>query len=366
MKTINEMIKISIIMPCYNVAQYIERSVNSILSQNFEGHEIIIVNDGSTDNLLDVCRQWENLTNFIILSTKNQGVSQARNAGLAIARGEYVFFCDPDDYIYPDMLPFVFNAVYRWGADAIHFGYRTTHEDEGGFTYVSTEIPKVYVGNDVIRHEYMPMFLGITQDDIDTWISADHLWGHRKQFASVWRFLFKRKVLTDNQIKFYKDVKLSEDKLFVICFMCYAQSIVTINDVCYHYFIRKKGGMTSLLADGTNLATEKVNLVLCRGRIRQLYMDVHNEDIFNCYIGSLVFSCLELIVKLSDIPFMRSLSAYYRYRKLDDVERGIRTIKVSHLPMKLKIPILMLKCHCDLLIMTGVRTAKMIGIKVRL
>ncbi|MDE6152115.1 MAG: glycosyltransferase [Prevotella sp.] len=92
MKTTTEVIKISIILPCYNVAQYIERSINSILSQNFDGYEIIIVNDGSTDNLLDICRQWELLPNFTVLSTANQGVSQARNEGLAIARGEYVFF----------------------------------------------------------------------------------------------------------------------------------------------------------------------------------------------------------------------------------------------------------------------------------
>ncbi len=265
------------------------------------------------------------------------------------------------------MLSLTFSAARgRGGADAVHFGYRTTHEDQGGFTYVSTEIPKVYVGNDVIRHEYMPMFFGITQSDIDTWVNADHMWTHRKQFASSWRFLFKRSVLTDNHILFYQDVKLSEDRLFIVNFMCYAQSIVAINDTCYHYFIRKKGCMSSLLSDGIGLATEKANLALYRGRIRHLYMKVHNEDIFDCYIGTLVFSCLELIVKLSDVSLIKSLSAYYTYRKLDDVKVAIREIRIDHLPMKLKFPMLLLKCHCDLLLMIGVRVAKMTGLKVGL
>ena len=75
--------KISIILPCYQVAQYIERCINSILTQDFPNYEVIIINDGSPDNLLQICKQWEGLPNFTILSFPNQGLSQARNEGLA-------------------------------------------------------------------------------------------------------------------------------------------------------------------------------------------------------------------------------------------------------------------------------------------
>lgn len=84
--------KISIILPCYKVAQYIERCINSILTQDFPNYEVIIINDGSPDNLLQICKQWEGLSNFTILSFPNQGLSQARNEGLAVAQGEYVYF----------------------------------------------------------------------------------------------------------------------------------------------------------------------------------------------------------------------------------------------------------------------------------
>ena len=83
--------KISIILPCYKVAQYIERCINSILTQDFPNYEVIIINDGSPDNLLQICKQWEGLSNFTILSFPNQGLSQARNEGLAVAQGEYVY-----------------------------------------------------------------------------------------------------------------------------------------------------------------------------------------------------------------------------------------------------------------------------------
>lgn len=104
---------ISIILPCYNVAQYIERAVNSILQQDFTDYEVIIVNDGSPDNLLKVCEKWVGKSNFTIVTTPNQGLSQARNEGLERAKGEYVYFMDPDDYINPGMFGEVMKNVMK-------------------------------------------------------------------------------------------------------------------------------------------------------------------------------------------------------------------------------------------------------------
>lgn len=83
---------VSIILPCYNVAQYIERAIDSILLQNFKDYEIIIIDDGSTDELLQVCNDKILIKGEIkLLSFKNQGISQARNEGLKVAQGEYTF-----------------------------------------------------------------------------------------------------------------------------------------------------------------------------------------------------------------------------------------------------------------------------------
>ena len=101
---------VSIILPCYNVSQYIERAIDSILIQDIKDYEIIIINDGSTDNLLQKCDDlgYTEKGYIKILSFKNQGLSQARNEGLKIAQGEYVYFFDPDDYINQGMLSKVY------------------------------------------------------------------------------------------------------------------------------------------------------------------------------------------------------------------------------------------------------------------
>lgn len=355
------MIAISIILPCYNVAQYIERSLNSILQQNFSNYEVIIINDGSTDNLLEICHKYLDNKKISIYTFQNQGLSQARNEGLLLARGEYVYFFDPDDYINPGMFSTVYNKAKEGNYDAVHFGFQTIYEDQGGIHYDTAEKPYVYKGNEIIRKEYMPKFLGTTQDDINTWINSDYLWKERKQFSSVWRFLYKRSVLIENNVFFYPGVKLFEDKLFNACFFCYAQSIATMNEVFYNYFIREKGLLSSSLSNHKALVDDKINGIVQRSKVRKLYKDIHNEDIFNCYIGTIVFNALELIMKLTDLPLSKSWILYKKYIILEDVKHGIRKIEINKLPFKIKVPIYLLKFHCDWLVILVVKIIKKIG-----
>lgn len=170
---------VSIILPCYNVSQYIERAIDSILIQDFKDYEIIIINDGSTDNLLQKCDDlgYTEKGYIKILSFKNQGLSQARNEGLKIAQGEYVYFFDPDDYINQGMLSKVYLKAKEGNYDAVHFGFQTIYEDQGGIHYDKAESPYVYQTNDEIIHNYLPRFLGITQDNINSFVDLNHLCG---------------------------------------------------------------------------------------------------------------------------------------------------------------------------------------------
>ena len=93
--------KISIIIPVYNAEKYLKCCLDSILNQSYKNLEIIIINDGSTDNSLKVIEEYKKNDNRIILiSQKNQGVSKSRNNGLELATGDYIMFIDPDDWIH--------------------------------------------------------------------------------------------------------------------------------------------------------------------------------------------------------------------------------------------------------------------------
>ena len=93
---------VSIVLPCYNVSRFLEKNIKSLLNQTYKNLEIIYVNDGSKDDTLEVLNKFAKLDERIIVVDKvNGGVSSARNAGLERASGEYITFCDPDDYVSP-------------------------------------------------------------------------------------------------------------------------------------------------------------------------------------------------------------------------------------------------------------------------
>ena len=109
--------KISIIVPVYNVEEYIHRCIDSILAQTFTDFELILVNDGSHDQCGKICDEYaENDSRIKVIHKKNGGLSDARNAGLEIAQGEYIGFVDSDDYIEHDMYEKLIEACKEYNS----------------------------------------------------------------------------------------------------------------------------------------------------------------------------------------------------------------------------------------------------------
>ena len=112
------MSKISIIIPMYNAEKYIARCLESVINQSFNDIEIIIVNDGSTDKSLEICRKYAEVDErIVILNKENNGVSVARNQGMNVATGEYVMFVDSDDWIDESMCQDLYKRISECNAD---------------------------------------------------------------------------------------------------------------------------------------------------------------------------------------------------------------------------------------------------------
>lgn len=353
---------ISIILPCYNVAQYIDRAVDSILLQDFTDYEVIIVNDGSPDNLLEVCKKWGGKSNFTVMTTPNQGLSQARNEGLERAQGEYVYFMDPDDYINPGMFSEVMKKCHEGNYDAVHFGFQTIYEDQGGIHYDKFETPHVYTSNQEIIKEYFPKFIGFGQDHIDHWKEGD-IWS-KNEFSGVWRFFFKRSVLMENHVRFRKGITTFEDRLFDSLFFLYANSIATMDKVYYNYIIKSKGLLTSSINNNEKLLEDKINGVTERALLRSLYLKERKIDIFPYYNGTIVLSALEIIVRGAELPIFTCIKATKKYLALKDVKEAFRLTNLSGLSAKLKFPALMIKCRMMPLVVILIHLSRMFNVKL--
>ena len=122
--------KLSIIIPVFKVEQYLEKCINSILSQTYKNFELILVDDGSPDNSPQICDEYAKKDDRIIVIHKaNGGVSSARNAGIDIATGKYIGFVDPDDYIENNMYELMMNKIEEYQANIVICGYDYINEN---------------------------------------------------------------------------------------------------------------------------------------------------------------------------------------------------------------------------------------------
>ncbi|WP_221388195.1 glycosyltransferase family 2 protein [Clostridium perfringens] len=122
--------KVSIIIPIYNVSRYLEDCINSVINQTYKNLEIILVNDGSSDNSLEICNNFKKKDSRIILINKeNGGLSSARNSGIDKATGKYLYFLDGDDFLELDAIEFVMNLIKNNNADIASFGYYYYYKD---------------------------------------------------------------------------------------------------------------------------------------------------------------------------------------------------------------------------------------------
>lgn len=205
--------KISIIVPVYNVEKYISKCCNSVLCQNYKNFELILINDGSTDNSAKICDDIALKDKRVIVrNTHNQGVSAARNLGLEIAQGSYIMFIDADDWMEDDALDRIIQERKN-DVDLMVFGsYR-----EYGTTSKKTQVVPFYGATKSI----LKMMGEIPDPD--------------SVLCSVWNKVYKSEIVKTRGIKFDNDVCFGEDLLFNLKYLAYSNTVQCAPIYTYHY-----------------------------------------------------------------------------------------------------------------------------------
>ncbi|MBR8702625.1 glycosyltransferase family 2 protein [Porphyromonas levii] len=144
---------LSIIVPVYNVEKYLNECVDSILGQDFTDFELILVDDGSPDNCPAICDEYAEKDNrVIVIHKENGGLSSARNAGIDICKGEYIWFIDSDDYIYPGSFAAIADTLLKHSVDCLKIGTAELNEDTGKIRPRRTpQLTEIYSGLDLYR-----------------------------------------------------------------------------------------------------------------------------------------------------------------------------------------------------------------------
>lgn len=216
------MTKVSVIVPVYNVAKFLPQCMASLINQTLTDMEIICINDGSTDNSLDILNSYAKKDNrIIIIDKENSGVSAARNDGLDMANGEYVMFLDSDDYFTsPESCRKAYDAVKNSNSDIGIFGFYNLVED----TKMNPSYRTV---------KLKQMISGETEIDYYTFQS------------SIWDKIYRLSFLRKNNIKFVEGLKTAEDVIF--CFMTKFANpkYFLFDEILYVYRTDREGSVTT-------------------------------------------------------------------------------------------------------------------------
>ncbi len=217
---------ISIIIPVYNVSQYLNECIQSVINQSYQNFECILIDDGSSDGSEIICDQWTQHDNRIrVIHQPNQGVSKARNKGIAEAQGEYIAFIDSDDWIDSNYLNTLLRPIEESNVDLVVCGLQQHYSNETFKNY-----------------SYKTGIIHIERQDTKAFTDINKKF---LLFGPVIK-LYKRTIIQTHNIHFPPEYTYGEDLLFNYNYLEYVKAIYIIDQCLYHYRIIGNGTLSSI------------------------------------------------------------------------------------------------------------------------
>ena len=215
-------ILLSIVIPCYNTAHFIVQTIEMLLHQDLYNCELILVNDGSTDDTLSILQKYVAQPNIIVINQPNQGVSVARNVGLAQASGKYVYFLDSDDTLTEGSLNHYKQTLAAHPDCQLYaFGYETRHNGTLGKKYVFPHLDDKEIYGRILTQNFLS----------------------KKFCIHICSSIYERQFLIDNQLCFQPGVTIGEDVLFLLQTMLQVGKAYYSQRICFVYQIRDDSAM---------------------------------------------------------------------------------------------------------------------------
>ena len=280
----------SIIVPIYNVERYLEQCIESVLAQDYQNYELILVDDGSPDNSIDICVKYaKQYSNIVFIHKINGGVSDARNAGIQIARGEYLMFLDSDDYWEgTTILSDLQNIITENNPDVI-------------FNYMSSVYPDKIVNHYINRDKLIGSFKEDFQD-----LYQDGIY-----LGFPFTKIMKRELILKNQLFFIKG-RTFEDVIWSFSLVKHIKDYAIYRNCFYMYRRERKGSITSVVT-AKNQESLFQNLSDVITEIEN--MKLNNELLpgFKKYVDDIygyVITCYELLPENEKVDFLNLKEKY--------------------------------------------------------
>lgn len=292
--------KFSIIVPVYNVENYIEQALNSILSQTYKDYEVIVVNDGSTDQSLKICESYkEKFQNITIITQKNGGLSEARNTGIKIAQGEFIYFFDSDDYMNPVLLETVNKQIEKdEELDMVQFHYESFKNN--------------VVKQDSFKFSTIPNDKVLNNSEL-----VNYLYNGKKTIFTAWSYVIRTSIIQNNNLEFIPRI-IDEDVLFIYSCFKFVRHYVCLSDILYYYRLRK-GSITQTF----DRTARVYSVLVIIAYLYDMYYHSDEDSIYAKWLWNKLQHELDNYL-LESFSLKEAIYVYKRYGGKDDIS----TIKI--------------------------------------
>lgn len=318
---------ISIIVPVYNTENYLEKCLLSLVNQTYKNIEIIIIDDGSPDNSMNIIQKFVLADNRAkVISQKNQGLSGARNTGINNANGDYIMFIDSDDWIEIDTCEKAINASEKYNADVVFWSYikEFSNSQKDNYLFDKTEI----IWSEKNINQLSRRMVGLVGDELANPQSIDNL-------VTAWGKLYKKSVIGDVR---FTDTKIigTEDALFNIEVFLGINSAVYIPDLLSHYRKDNESSLThnykEKLVSRWKEMYSRIKILLDRNDMSREYYDALKNRI--------CFGLIGLGINLAEdkkMSFKEKKKEIYNILSMNHYQIALKDLDFSYLPIQWKV-----------------------------
>lgn len=281
---------VSIIVPVYNAELYLERCIKSILQQTYANIELLLINDGSTDNSLAVCHQFATQDSRVIVVDKpNGGVSESRNCGIAKAKGKYLQFVDSDDWLTPEATAFLVQRAEQSKCELVIAPFYRV-------------IERILMVNGHIKEDGK---YSIEEFALEMMKAPANFY-----YGVMWNKLYRRDIVREYTLQCDKAISWCEDFIFNLQYLCYVKHVYVLQEPVYYYLKRRNSLVVSEMRNSGIYETkktvfhyykafyQKIGLYESyKGRINMYMLSVSADSLFRLPVGRIAKDGEEILFK---------------------------------------------------------------------
>lgn len=326
------MCEVSIVIPIYNVEKYLNRCIESVINQTFSEIEVIALNNGSTDNSLNILKEYAKRDKRIrIIDNDNIGVSEARNIGIMEAKGKYIVFVDSDDWIDSNMIEILYKNISINSCDLVMCTYVREFENHSKEKVFNLPEVNLYVDNEV-KEQLLRKLVGPVGKELSNPEYLDAL-------GTVWAKIYKASMLKEKYLRFVdlREIGSGEDTLFNIYVFNEVNKVILLNKPMYHYWRGNSNSITSRYIP--NFVEKRRNYFnymkdfIKNNNLGNEYEIALNNRICTSVLGMGLLECS----KSNDISFFDKIRNIKGILKEDYIDNAYRNLELSNFSLHWRV-----------------------------